>query len=452
MKRFTIEVTRKCNLSCKWCCKGDPEPVDLSFAHIDKCFDELADVYIFELRISGGEPFCNPDACIYIIDEVIRRNLKVGTVRIFHNGTIKNEQVLAALQRLVVHFDSMQSRRLYRNLVSHFGEYDVEHVNERNRVRLIVSTMQHDNTDTIQDVISFYSGHDGIFTLGQDVNVDFNLTLEGSALKNWREFPQEYLDRARVIVRNTSFISDYGDNLIAATKCITLTAKGDIMIGASTSHVNEDNGMALFSIDDCHHDLFERLSAWCWEHPLPESAYRIYAFNGAAQWKRENGIALTTTDKAFSNEHLLQTLKNLESMMKSTHINMPLLHHAEVSDYVIAFFYLYCFDDPNLRNQVVALYKELRWEKLDGSPESKQLAYDAMRYFEEVHERRKKGLPSSTVVSATNQIGAALASMVDRWLNPPTSLDLRAAARKQVIAEREAAKWDAIRATKHMIN
>ena len=36
---ISFEITRRCNLNCKWCSKGDPQNFDISKEIIDKTLD-----------------------------------------------------------------------------------------------------------------------------------------------------------------------------------------------------------------------------------------------------------------------------------------------------------------------------------------------------------------------------------------------------------------------------
>ena len=49
-----IEVTRKCNLKCKHCMRGDAQNFELSYEAIDNLLDRMNGVQM--LAFTGGEP------------------------------------------------------------------------------------------------------------------------------------------------------------------------------------------------------------------------------------------------------------------------------------------------------------------------------------------------------------------------------------------------------------
>lgn len=96
MMTLAIETTRRCNLNCKWCCKGDAQPVDITTDIIDKAFDEIQDYFIRELKFIGGESFLNANAIEYIVNQIITRNIKIGWLFAFTNATIRDDRIKKA--------------------------------------------------------------------------------------------------------------------------------------------------------------------------------------------------------------------------------------------------------------------------------------------------------------------------------------------------------------------
>lgn len=46
---FAIEVTRRCNLNCDFCAKGEAQGMDITKETIDKTLDEVSEAYIHML-------------------------------------------------------------------------------------------------------------------------------------------------------------------------------------------------------------------------------------------------------------------------------------------------------------------------------------------------------------------------------------------------------------------
>lgn len=64
-KHLLLEVTRKCNMSCRHCMRGDAEDVSMDYTVIDRIFRDTR--YIKHLCLTGGEPSLAP----YVIREIL---------------------------------------------------------------------------------------------------------------------------------------------------------------------------------------------------------------------------------------------------------------------------------------------------------------------------------------------------------------------------------------------
>lgn len=84
-----FELTRRCNMKCEFCCKGEAQSQDITPEIIDKALDELSDYNIFHIRVNGGEPLLNKQGLLYLIDEIIRREFMVCQFLVFTNGTVE---------------------------------------------------------------------------------------------------------------------------------------------------------------------------------------------------------------------------------------------------------------------------------------------------------------------------------------------------------------------------
>lgn len=74
-----LEITRKCNLKCPHCYidGGLKREGELSSSEIHNLIDELADIGVWSVAFTGGEPTLHPDLADFVI-HARRRNLLVG--------------------------------------------------------------------------------------------------------------------------------------------------------------------------------------------------------------------------------------------------------------------------------------------------------------------------------------------------------------------------------------
>ena len=68
IKNLCIEITRRCNMRCAHCMRGDAEPVDIPLKHISNLLRHVRRIFLFrEGRSTEGFP--NPVHGIYLTEE-----------------------------------------------------------------------------------------------------------------------------------------------------------------------------------------------------------------------------------------------------------------------------------------------------------------------------------------------------------------------------------------------
>lgn len=92
---LTIEVTRRCNMACKHCLRGDAQNLTISKEIIDKIFTDTEDC--FQLYIAGGEPLLELDLLKYLLDKA-SQNWNLLQVEITTNGSILDSSIVDSLE------------------------------------------------------------------------------------------------------------------------------------------------------------------------------------------------------------------------------------------------------------------------------------------------------------------------------------------------------------------
>ena len=70
-----IELTRRCNLACQHCMRGDPQDVTISREVIDRIVENIEECgYI---AFTGGEPLLAMDELDYLVDRINEAGIKV---------------------------------------------------------------------------------------------------------------------------------------------------------------------------------------------------------------------------------------------------------------------------------------------------------------------------------------------------------------------------------------
>lgn len=137
LKFSLIEVTRRCNLSCKHCMRGEPQNITIKKEYIDKYFDEINS--IMNINLTGGEPLLALDECEYIVDKIINSNFSTLGFSIITNGTVLDERV------------SDMFNRMYDYLYSKWGKSD----DDSPHVSMIISNSEFHNNNP-QKAYDFY--------------------------------------------------------------------------------------------------------------------------------------------------------------------------------------------------------------------------------------------------------------------------------------------------------
>lgn len=93
-----IEITRRCNMTCLHCLRGDQQNVDIPLEYIDTLFEKID--YISHLTITGGEPSLKPRIIDYIVESAKKNNVDIGGFYIATNGKKVSDEFLLSLIRL----------------------------------------------------------------------------------------------------------------------------------------------------------------------------------------------------------------------------------------------------------------------------------------------------------------------------------------------------------------
>lgn len=162
ISHLAIEVTRRCNIKCSHCLRGDSQNKDISFEHIDILLDQIESIGHF--CPTGGEPSLNVPAIKYFLDGCKKRNISINTFYIATNGVQLTEDFISV------------STELY-NYCTLKWEYSVQISNDHYHIK------QGMYDDSLLEKLPFYSKRhieDDDFENGK------GLHKEGRALKNHR--------------------------------------------------------------------------------------------------------------------------------------------------------------------------------------------------------------------------------------------------------------------------
>lgn len=91
-QQLILEVTRRCNMACEHCMRGDAQDMDMDIGLIDKALSSVSDIGC--MTFSGGEPTLNVPAIRYTLQYCKEHEISVNSFYIVTNGKAISEDFL----------------------------------------------------------------------------------------------------------------------------------------------------------------------------------------------------------------------------------------------------------------------------------------------------------------------------------------------------------------------
>ena len=98
LRDLAIEVTRRCNLACFHCLRGDPEPVDISDYYLEELFSKVGRIGL--LTITGGEPSLATDRIFKILELIKKHGVIMENFYLATNATNVTDDFIRVLMEL----------------------------------------------------------------------------------------------------------------------------------------------------------------------------------------------------------------------------------------------------------------------------------------------------------------------------------------------------------------
>jgi radical SAM protein with 4Fe4S-binding SPASM domain len=142
LRYLELQMTDRCNLSCRHCYIGEGSHRDLSIGQVQRVLKEFEEIQGLRLLLSGGEPLLHPQ--FWEINDVLR-NYAFRSV-LLSNGTLITKEVA---KRLRIHEAqiSLDGMREGHESIRGKGTFDktlsaIDHLQEVN-IRVSIATMIH---------------------------------------------------------------------------------------------------------------------------------------------------------------------------------------------------------------------------------------------------------------------------------------------------------------------
>jgi hypothetical protein len=84
LSELVLEVTRRCNMACEHCLRGDAQALDLDTRVIDKLFEQVTSISC--VTFTGGEPSLNVKAIQYFVKKATSLKISIESFYVVTNG------------------------------------------------------------------------------------------------------------------------------------------------------------------------------------------------------------------------------------------------------------------------------------------------------------------------------------------------------------------------------
>ena len=125
--QLVLELTRRCNLKCEHCLRGNAQNKDIDTNVIKQFFDMNNIKHINDLTFTGGEPCLNPKAMIEIVNHIEATGIGIGLFYMATNGTVFDYRMIEPLYKL---HDMVWEHNGEENLFNLMISEDEYHENE----------------------------------------------------------------------------------------------------------------------------------------------------------------------------------------------------------------------------------------------------------------------------------------------------------------------------------
>ncbi len=122
MQDLVIELTRRCNMCCDHCCRGEAQNMDCDIRHIRALFEHVES--IDTLTLTGGEPSLVPHIIEAITEEIQRRGLIVERFYMVTNAKQVTREFIGAVMGLYLACENSDSEFASRLDISNDGHHD----------------------------------------------------------------------------------------------------------------------------------------------------------------------------------------------------------------------------------------------------------------------------------------------------------------------------------------
>jgi hypothetical protein len=142
VNNLVIEVTRRCNMCCDHCLRGDAQALDLDIQYVKRLFAKIS--YIDSITFTGGEPSLVPHIIEAVLSEAKRRKIGIGNFYIATNAKEVSDKFLLVLLKLWTYCESNEISSVAVSNDGHH-DYDEEGFKKLSALRFVGKKQEEDD-------------------------------------------------------------------------------------------------------------------------------------------------------------------------------------------------------------------------------------------------------------------------------------------------------------------
>ena len=289
---IAFELTRKCNLKCAHCLRGEWQNLTMTKEVIDKMLEVSSGInFIF---FTGGEPFLAPDLIEHIVDRVIALDFDAKYIGVITNGTILNSLGIRSVQAM-----------------NRFAEWSYKKNGIEQAASITISNDIYHGT-TPQEAVDFYSAYvDEKYTKVKIQERNDTIGNAGRAKKNHvatNDMPVVYAYPRRIRITE--------DNVVPCT--FDLSPKGDLIVGEFKTWEEIDANPIGNIMQESLVRMFER-NQWS-ELPCNEVKRLGRYFNFTPENKDDQEIK----------DYMINCYETIRTVRYRLHLRFPYLDYTDI--------------------------------------------------------------------------------------------------------------------------
>jgi len=229
-----IEVTRKCNMQCPHCLRGDVENTTINIDYVRNLFSQVDNINM--LTITGGEPSLASKKISEIVEVAREMNIEINSFYMVTNAKKVTPLFFKAIKDLFNYCSSNESSMVQ---VSNDGYHEFEQ----------------ENFDKLAQKFSFYNTDFGnlISFKSHETGEEFTALAEGNATYNVNCDREVTINNFQ-IEEHDGEISVYGDAMIY------LNAIGDVLPECNLSYESQrEESLIMCSVKENNFLLIESI-------------------------------------------------------------------------------------------------------------------------------------------------------------------------------------------------